>query len=78
MKGVMSNALSGLLSKKPKPEGKRKVKVVADETGIEDVYTIPDMLPKTVIMSREMKRRHDEDSLRNKHGAKKEKSATIM
>ena len=53
-------------------------KVVTEETGTEDVYIIPNMNPKPVIMSEEMIRRQNEDILRNKHGAKKNKSAIIM
>ena len=76
--GVISSVRSGFPSKKPKPAEKITNEVVAEESGIEDVYIIPDMIPKTVIMSEEMRRRQSEDLLRDKHGAKKNKSAIIM
>ena len=73
----MKGGVSSILSKKPKPDSKEKRKQATVYSGTEDVYTIPDRLPKTVVMSREMKRRQDEELLRAKHGVKKDKSATI-
>ena len=64
--------------KKSKQTGNKKYKLFFDGIVDEYIYNISDMIPKTVIMSNEIKRRQNEDILRFKHGAKKDKSAVIM
>jgi len=73
----MKGSITSIQSKKPKHHKAKKSKTAPKDSGTEDVYSIPNSRPKTVVMTREMKRRQAEECLRAKHGAKKDKKATI-